>query len=250
MDASAMNAAAQAAIAEWVEDDNEVMAPEEGEQEQAAEQAHEQKSKADDASREEEGQDEDTKEGPDWYHKRLSVVTAKRREAESAKEAAEKRVAELEAQLKSKGKSESLFDDDDDDEPEDSGEAAKLKARLEAIEKKEAEREFDRTVSAAKARYPDLPDVVLFSALANGVDIDDAATAFQTQLEAIVEARIAKKSGTAGSTPKKPPVSVGGKASGGAGTEKQPKAGDGKRRIPNVRDIARKLVDDIMGEDD
>lgn len=243
-----MNAAAQAAISEWIETDDDDETQEQ--QAEQTEQEQEQESESDDASREEEGQDKDGKEGPDWYHKRLSVVTAKRREAESAREAAEKRVADLEAKLAAKSKSESLFDDDDDDKPEDNSEAAKLRARLEAIEKKEAEREFDRTVSAAKAKYPELPDVVLFSAMANGVDIDDAATAFQAQLEAIVEARIAKKPGAAGSTPKKPPVSVGGKASGGAGSETQPKASDGKRRVPNVRDIARKLMDDIMGEDD
>lgn len=246
MDASAVNAAAQAAISEWVDDDSDESGePQEAEQQQAPQTEN---SESDDASREEEGQGAEEKEGPDWYHKRLSVVTAKRREAESAREAAEKRVADLEAKLAAKSEPESLFDDED--ESEDSSEAKKLRARLEAIEKKEAEREFDRTISAARAKYPELPDVVLFSAMANGVDIDDAATAFQTQLEAIVEARIAKKAKAAGSTPAKPPVSVGGKASGGAGSESKPKAGDGKKRAVDVRSIARKLMDDIMGEDD
>ena len=245
MSIAEVNAAAKAAIEDWIEQDD---APDDNQPDSEPEQEQPEAPKppAKSASREDESEGEDGK-GPDWYHKRLSVVTAKRREAEQERDAQKQRIAELEAALAAKQKSKSVFDDEDD-EPEQPPKD-KLQARLEAIEKKEAEREFNRFVSEAKAKYPDLPDTVLFSAMANGVDIDDAATAFQTQFEAAIASRLAKQT-QAGSTAKKPPVSVGGKASGGAGEHPKPKTSDGRRVIPNVREVARKMMDELMGDDD
>ena len=240
-------AQAQSNIVDSFDEEDEVQA--EG-QEPVETDAEEGASREDDTPDADEAEKEVEAHGPEWAKKRVGVVTAKRREAEKQRDEAKAELEALKAELaaaKKRSNSRSVFDDEDEDEPDD--EKSQLQKRLDAIEKKEQERELNRIVSETKAKYPNLPDVVMYAALAQGVDIDDAATNFDAIVESIVSERLAaaKKK----DTPAKPPVTVAGRTSAGSG-----KVQSTKPEVPKLkgaaftRAIQAKLRDFITNDDD
>lgn len=213
--------------------------------------AEEGASREDDTPDDAKAEKELAEQGPEWAKKRLSVVTAKRREAEEQKSKLEAELAAARKELAAVKKAASKASIFDDDEPEDEPtEADELRKRLAAMEAKEKERELDRVVSQAKKAHPDVPEFVVLAAIANNFDVDDAATTFEAMLEERVATRLAEAKKGADSKPAAKPLNVAGKSSGGAGAAKPKPKPERSRKPVNMRDLMRSITDSIMDEDD